>query len=176
MSSKSLIVCGVVLILGLVGFLSWPRRYPTSLPTHVLSLINRAETIHVFSLDPYTRDNMEDRSLFNEHENSATKFHGYTIYGSQKYTEESSKKHFRQAIIDSTPSIRIDPAACFWPRHGVRFTAGSETLDLVICFQCHSMNIYSPSGDDSHLVTSGGKAVLNRMLKAEGIKVEPEQY
>ncbi len=173
MSSKSPLVCGLVLAIGLIALLSPYRHHPTSLPQDAQSLIKRADTIQLFSLDPYTRDNLADRSKFDEHEISATKFHGYIIYGSHEYTDDSSKNQIRKAIMDSTPAIEIAPASCFWPRHGLRFTAGSEYLDLLICFECNSMNTYSAAGDGSVPVTSGGKAVLSWMLMAEGIRIEP---
>lgn len=164
------LVWAMVLLAVLVVY----KRPPTALPEDILSLINNAESIELYSLDAYTRD--KDLEKFNAREMTATKFHGQTIYGSRRFTDEDHKSRIRKAIIDSAPVIENPfAAACFWPRHGVRFTAGDKHLDLVICFQCVNMQIYSPQREDSIQVTSAGKSVLNRILNAEGIPIEPER-
>lgn len=138
----------------------------TALPAAIVSLIQGAESIELFALDAYTRDN--DPEHFDKHETSATKFHGQSIYGSHVFSDVASIARIQKAIFASTPAD-IAPAACFWPRHGLRFLCGPKRLDLVICFQCRQMEIYTSTGEEAATVMSTGESTLNRLLAEQGI-------
>lgn len=48
---------------------------------------------------------------------------------------------------DATDAARLaGPAHCFNPRHGISARLGDDTVDLVICFECHETKIYGKNG------------------------------
>ncbi|MES2790871.1 MAG: hypothetical protein V4719_14760 [Planctomycetota bacterium] len=173
MHFQRLAACWLIAAMSLLVLIAGCKKTPTALSKDIQSLMNRAESVELFSLDPYTKDN--ELENFNEEEMSASKFHGWAVYGSRKLTDEVGKNLVRAAILDSTPDIHPQTAmACFWPHHGVRFTAGDKHVEFVICFFCESMKIWEATGQSSMHTTSTGKSVLNRLIKEKGIHIAPK--
>ena len=166
MSSRSALGYRVAWGLVLLALPVICQQPQTALPAAIVSLIQEAESIELFALDAYTRDN--DPEHFDKHAISASKFHGQSIYGSHVFSDLASIARIKKAIFDSTQAD-IHPAACFWPRHGLRFLSGPKRLDLVICFQCHQMEIYTSTGDEAATVMSAGESTLNSLLAQQGI-------
>ena len=62
---------------------------------------------------------------------------------------------------------------CFNPRHGIRATHDGKTVELVICFECSSFDIYSGSEGSVEktkhlLVGKSPEATFNKVLKDAG--------
>ena len=66
-------------------------------------------------------------------------------------------------------------AACFIPRHGIRMTSGRDTVDLVICFECLSVNVYvNDKREKGFLTTRDPQPTFDAVLKAAGVKLARE--
>jgi hypothetical protein len=70
----------------------------------------------------------------------------------------------QQAIANSDGAF----VYCFDPRHAIRASIGAETVDLVICFDCSMIHVYSP---DKTLVNTNATAqpALDAALKQAGV-------
>jgi len=69
-------------------------------------------------------------------------FHGFRIAG--RTPVSAASRGAVAAVVDrmvreSTGTV----ARCFEPRHGVSARKGDATVDLVICFECYQMYVYS---------------------------------
>ena len=100
------------------------------------SAIESADEVILYSLDPKRAD-LIDHSP----EHLAKLFNGYLTLG-QALIDDASE---RRALVDSlyrglADSPRI-VELCFDPHHGLRIRKGSQNLDVVICFQCHQIQL-----------------------------------
>jgi hypothetical protein len=73
----------------------------------------------------------------------------------------------RQGIADNTGIA----AACFNPRHGIRARAEGKTLDLVISFECLSMQIYLDGKKSSALTADTPQETFDKILKEAGVRL-----
>lgn len=60
-------------------------------------------------------------------------------------------------------------AGCFEPRHGIKIVNKTKVTDLVICFQCYSVLIYSGKQSGEFLI-EGSPKVFNQI--ADNLKLE----
>lgn len=91
-----------------------------------------------------------------------------------------------QAVIDDTDEHRMlveavyrglrgegaGPAACFNPRHGLRFERQGRTIECLICFECTWIYIYGRDGSDDEVRLLFGatvEPVFASLLKAHGL-------
>ena len=69
----------------------------------------------------------------------------------------------------------INPAifACFNPRHGIRATQGSNSLDLLICFECSQVYSFSDRATNYLWLEADAEsvAVFDKVLKKSSIAV-----
>jgi hypothetical protein len=56
-------------------------------------------------------------------------------------------------------------AFCFNPRHGIRVVNGNQRLDLVICFECGRIDVYTSVSSGQACVSSLPEAVFDKALK-----------
>jgi hypothetical protein len=63
-------------------------------------------------------------------------------------------------------------AGCFIPRHGLRLKGGGKTVDLVICFQCLSAEVFVDGERQKGFLTSGEpQTEFDATLKAAGVQL-----
>lgn len=67
-------------------------------------------------------------------------------------------------------------AACFDPRHALRFRDQAHTYLLVICFDCGSMEVYSDGVQLKGTGVTGSPAALDGLLKAHHVKLARPAY
>jgi len=98
--------------------------------------IESADDVTLYSLDPERAD-LIDHSP----EHLAKLFSGYLILG-QALIDDASE---RRALVDSLClGLANSPRMvelCFDPHHGLRIRKGSQNLNVVICFQCHQIQL-----------------------------------
>jgi hypothetical protein len=134
------------------------------IPAAVEALLAKADTFELYSLDPTREPGKEVPA--------ADAFHGWKILGKTEVKADAARKRLADALrtgAEDNPGI---VAACFIPRHGIRLTGGGKTIDLVICFQCMSVQVFE---DDKpvkgFLVTNSPQKELDAVLKAAGVKL-----
>jgi hypothetical protein len=130
------------------------------LPTDVDALLTKADEIELVSLSP-------------EHlkEKPAGHFHGWRVLG--RTTVKGGDKAAALAALRAGISENDGTVAgCFIPRHGIRATAAGRTVDLVICFQCMSMQVFEEGkATVQALTTAAPQATFDKLLKAAGVKL-----
>lgn len=118
------------------------------LPAAVAEILEKAEAVELLSLDPGMKGKEQPKDGF----------HGYKVLGKTAIknldkTEEKSAvvDWINEGIKESDGSV----AACFNPRHGIKATHDGKTVELVICFECLSMQVFDADGKQSSVLTSG---------------------
>ncbi|MGC4046024.1 MAG: hypothetical protein QM758_19710 [Armatimonas sp.] len=69
-------------------------------------------------------------------------FHGVVVLGKRELKKEDAIATSLKEAIYASIEKSGKPARCFIPHHGIRAVVGDKTVDLVICFTCHYMDIY----------------------------------
>ncbi len=98
---------------------------------------------------------------------SQNDFHGYHIRGEHKVTSAVLQERLKSGIEEA---IATDPgfgAKCFNPAHGLRVSDGRQSVDLMICFGCRRLVVFSgQTTSDSTIGGSGDtEFLLNRALR-----------
>lgn len=93
-------------------------------------------------------------------------FHGWKIIGSKTLKGREAFSRVVNSVNKSLDHPPDDDYMCFEPRHGIRVKDRKNRLvDLVICFECYSVEIYQPSGRSKHKLGRQSAKVLNAMLR-----------
>lgn len=130
------------------------------LPPEVLRALNAPEKATLYSIDPV-------RSGF-----LRPTFHGYRILGSARLTGKQQRIaiwEFESAVSNWNGIT----AECFNPRHGLRVISGGQAFDLVLCFECHQVEIFAHDKLTAELGATGTPEVLNAILKRTGVPLAP---
>ena len=124
-------------------------------------ILAKAEKIELYSLDP---------SRIRDKDKLKDDFHGFGILG--KTTLKGDAKKDLVSAFQKGLAGQIDPAACFNPRHGIRATYDSKTVDLVICFECAQFMVYGDKDDKgkSLLVNKKPQTAFDKALKDAGLE------
>lgn len=121
-------------------------------------VLDAGETFVLFSLDPTPP---QVRLEFGPPADET--FHEFEVLGKAEIQDVKIRSELLTAIYDGIGAAGA-PAACFNPRHGIRVTLGDETVDLVICFECRIIQIYS-SLEEVVLTNESPKQTFDRALK-----------
>lgn len=130
-------------------------------------ILSAAESWTIYALDPYP------------HEVPPTEgrdFHGYHVRGEATLTDLATRAEVAAALIAGMEGNDDMVAACFDPRHGIRATSASGTVDLVICFECLQVYVFEPGDAERRsmeLTTSDPKVAFNRVWRAAGLDIAP---
>jgi len=157
-----------------LGFAAWltavaaaaaPGDAKNDLPPEVRSVLDRAESVELLSLDPGDADpGADDKALF----------HGYRILG-RTPLKEDTRRTVLSALDKGIQESDGKVARCFNPRHGIRATREGKTVDLVICFECLSMRAYFEGRQTAGaLTTRSPQPTFDRTLRAAGVPL-PEK-
>lgn len=141
--------CAVV-CLGAFGALANGAEKPNKLPAAVVTALEKAEQLEVYSLDG-ERDVKDG-------------WHGAKVLG--QTTVKGKAVQEVGALIKKGVAEGDGGAKCFVPRHGVRIVHDKKTYDLVICFECHWVYVHTEgAGDPKPFVTSAAaEKALNKIL------------
>ena len=89
-------------------------------------------------------------------------------------TDKSAQRRLIEGLERAAPVDRHRMRKCFEPRHGIRLARVGETTDLVICFECLEIHMYSEDGTRSvFLMTRSPAAVFNQALRDAGLPIAP---
>jgi hypothetical protein len=116
----------------------WCRKVVASTGQAIAPALSSAESIVIYSLDP---THLED---FRPGVTDRTHFHCYPILGRAMWRPGDFDTLRRTLIEGLTPCERV---LCFAPRHGLRIHTARATIDLVLCFECHKMQVFGASPD-----------------------------
>lgn len=104
----------------------------------------------------------------------AEMLHGYLVLGKTEIDSAELKTEILSAVrTDISNGSEINK--CFEPHHALRIVHGDSTNDVVICYSCRGFE-RTENGKlktTSYPMDVRSRNVLNRVLKAEGIKLSP---
>ncbi len=150
-----------MLLFALVAMIAGARA--AELPAGVKAALDKADTLLVFSLDP-----IEPKEKPKGH------FHGWNVLG----VTEVKKPEARKALLAALHKGAAGGTAakkCFEPRHGLRAKVGDKTYDLVICYACGYMQVFTDDKQGDNVLTDNSSATaLDKVLK-DGKVPRPEK-
>lgn len=98
--------------------------------------------------------------------------HGYPVLGKVEITDSEQRRAVVSGIREAVRNNTEPEAKCFIPRHAIRSVKAGETVDLVICFECHNYEGYrqdkkSPLG--TRRIGSSARTLLDKTLTDVGV-------
>jgi hypothetical protein len=144
---------GTTLSLLLVGaaLADDPPAPPASrVPAPVKEIWDAAESFTLYSLAPEQKPAVQpaERAVKKGKKkkravrNGEPPFHGVVVLGKHVFNKDEEIATKLKETLYRAIEKNANPARCFIPHHGVRVKSGEKTLDLVICFTCHYIDIF----------------------------------
>jgi len=177
MRTKIIVILVLVAVVAGVAWLLSDRhssrdgfdRTQNVLPSETKKVLDTGERFVLLSLDP-THLVFRDQSAPPPKET----FHNYAVLGKTEIRDAVARTELLRALYKGIRDSDGLVAACFNPRHGISATLGDETVDLVICFECLSIQTHAKGGK-SVLTTHSPVQSFNRALKRAGLPIAKEK-
>lgn len=95
---------------------------------------------------------------------------GNLILGATKLSRDDARA--AAAVISSAVrSFNGMVAACFDPRHALRFNSAGHTYVILVCFDCGSLLVFEDGRQIENVALTGSPSELNKMLAAANVPV-----
>jgi hypothetical protein len=127
------------------------KKLDNKLPDAVAKALEKADEVELLSL--------------NGERDATDGWRGSKVLGKTTVKKEADRKSLASAVKKGVEEGK-DGSRCFIPRHGIRVTHEKKTYDLVICFECHWVYVYT-EGSDKPLVlmtSDSAQKTLNKFL------------
>jgi hypothetical protein len=124
-------------------------------PAEVRELIANAETIEVFSLGGYA-------------ESDPDAFHGWRVIGRTPIEDARTRRLLAERLLIANEASDRG-WKCIDGEYGIRITAGSETLDLMICFACGNAWAYGRVHGMGNICSTPVGYLLDRILRRANV-------
>jgi len=96
-------------------------------------------------------------------------FHEYRVLGKTPIADARQKIALVNTLSEGVAHADSF-AKCFNPRHAIRATQGTNSIDLVVCFECRQVKAYSGRGDRWIIPTTDDpKKLFDEVLKRSGV-------
>lgn len=117
----------------------------------------------LYSLDPSSRYSVS--TIATETRKSVKeKFHNYDVLGKTRITNPAIKAKLVEALESGIDEGGSAGMMCFDPRHGIRAVRGDQTVDLVICFECQKISVYTNRSSGTAYTSSSPRKDFNDVL------------
>jgi len=124
------------------------------LPASAVAILDKAETIELYSLDPSSElEKLKDGG-----------FRGWKVLGKTTVSREM-KATVLKSLYKGIAENKGKAAFCFIPRHAIRATHDGKTVDLVICFECYQIQVFEGEQAGGVLVTRSPQPLLDKVLR-----------
>lgn len=154
----------VAWVLGL-GACSGSQTEGGERPSGVLAALADADSVEVLALHPYPYQLEKDGGDLEQ-------FHGYGILGRASLGNQASGNELVALIERGIEASNGMVAACFNPRHGLSVTVGGVDWDLLICYECLSMQVYRDGKkQDGHLTAELVEPKVSAIYRAAGLVI-----
>ncbi|MCA8939316.1 MAG: hypothetical protein KDB07_05900 [Planctomycetes bacterium] len=101
------------------------------------------------------------------------RLYGYRILGRAKVSSKEQARLVNE-LYQGIAANKGEVAACFDPRHALVAKKGEDRVELVICFECLSMNVFLNGKRQEGVLTEGfPKKVFNEVAAKHKLKVDP---
>jgi hypothetical protein len=138
----------------------YPRE-EQALSNQTRAILDKSEKFILYSLDPYP-----------PYEETAEnpRFHSHPILGQTEITDTKQKQELLAALYAAADEYRREGFAapfpsCFKPRHGIKAVAGTNWVELLICFECKQVEEYTSKGRGVTMVGDNPARLFNRTLQ-----------
>jgi hypothetical protein len=98
-------------------------------------------------------------------------FHDHLVLGRTEIKNPKRKGELLAALYRGVEKYRGFGAACFDPRHGIVAAAGTNRVELLICFECEQGAEFGDSGQRWFLIGKEPRELFNRTLQESGVPV-----
>ena len=129
------LITGAAPIMGIAIGLIVYWRIQSRLPHEIESILDRAESLELLSIDP-TFLNLKEQPP------GVEVFHHYRVLGKTTIVDGTAKRDLIAALNRSIAESLGRGMKCFNPRHAIRAVYNGQTADLLICFQCENLEIH----------------------------------
>ena len=135
----------------LVFGVTFAARAADKLPDAVTKALEKADELAVYSLGGETAEK--------------DGWHGAKVLGQTTVKGEAAQKVMAAAVKKGVED-GDHASRCFVPRHGVRATHAGTTYDLLICFECGWLYVYTDASDKPTvlMISDGPQKALNKIL------------
>ena len=100
------------------------------------------------------------------------RMHGYRIRGRAWLEDPKQRAELLGAFARGDRQNDHKAAACFNPRHVLRAEKGGRWIEVVICFECLSYQVYDGAEHlGNGLVSQSPTAVFNRVFESMGLSI-----
>jgi hypothetical protein len=150
----------LVALVGMLAGMSLVRGAENKMPDEVKAVLEKADSLELVSLEPAEEDK-SDKGLY-----------GWKVLGKTEIKEAEGRKKVVDALLKGVSESDGKAARCFIPRHAVRAKQGDKAVELVICFECAQIRIYTGKDDNKPAgvtVTPSPEATFDEVLKAAGV-------
>jgi hypothetical protein len=150
-------------IVSVLGLLAVAAVYIfRGIPGVAAKAMRNADSFELLSVDPERgRDDAD--------------FHHFKVLGRTMVTDPATRKRLYNSLQSGARWNLPFRSMCFNPRHAIRATAGGNTVDLVICFECSQVQVWQ---DDSHVTTfivgQSPEPVFDQALRDAGLPLAPK--
>jgi hypothetical protein len=141
---------------------------PPPWPDGVLARLAGSDGMRIFALHPRPEELAGGGALLED-------FHGYPILGQATVPDPSRRDLLLRLLEDGIEASDGSAAHCFEPRHGLSVTAGSTTVDYVICFECRQIQVVENGQRQPDVLTSDAHAGdVTRFFEGAGLVVHSD--
>ena len=130
-----------------------------SFPTR--TFLRKCDKFILLSLDP----------SFDDETSKSEQFHRYHVLGKTEINDTKRKWELITALITGVERARDRNfiALCFNPRHAIQAVAGTNSVDLLICFECGKIVEFTTADQYFCKMDDDAKEVFNRTLTEAGV-------
>ena len=146
----------VALAVGMV----WMRW--RGLPYGVARSLGTAETYELISVSP--RIGMGD-------------YYGHQTFGRATITDPAVRQRLNAALQAAVRESNGSVAACFNPRHAIRASGGGHVTELLVCFECKAIEVFSDGKKTDYIpISSSQESVFDAVLQKAGVPLAPKSH
>jgi len=138
-------------------------NYEHKLPQSVVNILQKAEKLTLYSLDPDPR--LNDKNAF----------HDVHVLGAAEL-KNAPRETLLKALDQGIADDKVTAQACFNPRHGIRAEHDGKTVDIVVCFQCWKVKVFEPNDAQGKYVVIGRspQPEFDKILTDANVKLAPK--
>ncbi len=179
MREKNIALAVVIAVVGVTtAWLFWQRQPkvvpdrasepPNILPPEAKRVLDMGERFVLLSLEPLPLEQTLDFDPLppppgESEPPQRDEFHKYPILGKTEIQDQKKRTELLSALYKGIEGA-AGYAPCFYPRHGISATLGSDTVDLVICFECGHIKVYMKHGEDVVAVADSAEPAFKRAV------------
>ena len=155
---------GRVLLLLVAALLAFPSasNAAETLPPDIIAAFRSATRVLLYFLDPA-----------NPHHGAG--FHDFRIVG-HTAVEDAATRQYIAAKLPQQVEAGGGGALCFEPHHGIRLISGRTIHDLVICYECGHVYIYSSGLGVRYAGIAGNPDYLDEILTRAKVPLVPRNH